>query len=48
MFAVAASNVNGGLVAFFHGVQVAVMMSLMTNILQFAWWKLKKKKGTHW
>lgn len=48
MFAVAASNVNGGLVAFFHGVQVAVMMALMTNILQFASWKVKKRKGTHW
>lgn len=44
----AASNVNGGLVAFFHGVQVAVMMALMTNILQFASWKVKKRKGTHW
>jgi hypothetical protein len=29
-------------------VQVAVMFALMTNILQFAWWKLKKKKGTYW
>lgn len=48
MFAVAASNVNGGLVAFFHGVQVAVMLALMTNILQFASWKVKKRKGTHW
>ena len=48
MFAVAASNVNGGLVSFFHGVQVAVMMALMTNILQFAYWKVKKRKGTHW
>jgi hypothetical protein len=49
MFAVAASNVNGGLVSFFHGVQVAVMFALMTNILQFAWWKVKGKKNvTHW
>lgn len=49
MFAVAASNVNGGLVSFFHGVQVAIMFALMTNILQFAWWKVKGKKGlSHW
>lgn len=50
MFAVAASNVNGGLVDFFHGVQVAVMLMLMTNILQFAWWTCKKgRKGHgHW
>jgi hypothetical protein len=49
MFAVAASNVNGGLVSFFHGVQVAVMFALMTNILQFAWWKVKGKKNlSHW
>jgi len=44
MFAVAASNVNGGLVDFFHGVQVAIMFALMTNIVQFAWWKVKGKK----
>jgi len=50
MFAVAASNVNGGLVDFFHGVQVAIMFGLMTNILQFAWWKIKgkNKNATHW
>ena len=49
MFAVAASNVNGGLVSFFHGVQVAVMFALMTNILQFGWWKVKGKKNlSHW
>lgn len=29
---------------FFHGVQVAIMFALMTNILQFAWWKVKGKK----
>jgi len=50
MFAVAAANVNTGLVDFFHGVQVAVMMTLMTNIVQFAWWNVqKKRKGKgHW
>lgn len=29
---------------FFHGVQVAIMFGLMTNIMQFAWWKVKGKK----
>ena len=29
---------------FFHGVQVAIMFALMTNIVQFAWWKVKGKK----
>ena len=49
MFAVAANNVPGGLVSFFHGLQVAIMLALMTNITQFAWWKVKGKKGlTHW
>ena len=49
MSAVAANNVPGGLVSFFHGLQVAIMLALMTNITQFAWWKVKGKKGlTHW
>lgn len=52
MFAVAANNVPSGLVDLFHGIQVAVMLALMTNILQFAWWKCKAKKGIpaghHW
>jgi hypothetical protein len=50
MFAVAANNVPGGLVDLFHGIQVAIMLALMTNILQFAWWKCKAKKGLngHW
>ena len=49
MFAVAANNVPGGLVSFFHGLQVAIMLALMTNITQFAWWKVKSKKGlSHW
>eukprot|EP00658_Telonema_sp_P-2_P005301 TRINITY_DN11989_c0_g1_i1.p1 TRINITY_DN11989_c0_g1~~TRINITY_DN11989_c0_g1_i1.p1 ORF type:complete len:198 (+),score=54.61 TRINITY_DN11989_c0_g1_i1:397-990(+) len=50
MFAVAAGNVNGGLVDFFHGVQVAVMLMLMTNIVQFAYWncqKMRRGQG-HW
>jgi hypothetical protein len=50
---VAANNVPGGLIDLFHGLQVAIMLALMTNILQFAWWKCKSKKlapeaDTHW
>jgi len=50
MFAVAAGNVNGGLVKFFHGVQVAIMLMLMTNIIQFAYWNCKRmRQGQgHW
>lgn len=50
IFAVAAGNVNTGLVDFFHGVQVAVMLALMTNITQFAYWKCKGKSKdlSHW
>eukprot|EP00656_Telonema_subtile_P046591 TRINITY_DN5307_c0_g1_i1.p1 TRINITY_DN5307_c0_g1~~TRINITY_DN5307_c0_g1_i1.p1 ORF type:complete len:201 (+),score=38.06 TRINITY_DN5307_c0_g1_i1:408-1010(+) len=50
MFAVAAGQVNGGLVKFFHGVQVAIMLMLMTNIIQFAYWsskRMRRGKG-HW
>lgn len=50
IFAVAANNVPSSLVDLFHGIQVAVMLALMTNILQFAWWKCKAKRGIegHW
>lgn len=50
IFAVAAGNVNSGLVDFFHGIQVAIMLALMTNIMQFAWWKVKNKSKnlSHW
>lgn len=51
MFAVAANNIPGGLIDFFHALQVAIMFGLMTNILQFAWWKCKAKKNLepgHW
>lgn len=44
IFAVAAGNVNGGLVQFFHGLQVAIMMTVMTNVVQFAWWTVKRKR----
>jgi len=50
MFAVAAGQVNGGLVKFFHGVQVAIMLMLMTNIVQFAYHSCKRmRRGVgHW
>ena len=43
LFAVAANNVPTGLVDFFHGLQVAIMFGLMTNITQFAWWTVRRK-----
>jgi len=50
MFAVAAGQVNGGLVKFFHGVQVAIMLMLMTNIIQFAYHSCQRmRRGDgHW
>ena len=27
----------------FHGIQVAIMLALMTNIIQFAYWKQRGK-----
>jgi len=50
MFAVAAGQVNGGLVKFFHGVQVAIMLMLMTNIIQFAYHSSQRmRRGAgHW
>lgn len=52
MLSVAAQNVPHDLVEFFHGIQVAITLALMTNIIQFAWWTCKKRrksKGmTHW
>merc|ERR1711871_1548073 len=53
IFSVFVKNVSvpTGLIDFFHGLQVAIMMALMTNIVQFAWWtvrkRAKKKKMTH-
>lgn len=45
----AAGQVNGGLVKFFHGVQVAVMLMLMTNIIQFAHNSCNRMRtGGHW
>eukprot|EP00932_Pfiesteria_piscicida_P018998 SRR837773.5835.p3 GENE.SRR837773.5835~~SRR837773.5835.p3 ORF type:complete len:203 (-),score=55.66 SRR837773.5835:7-615(-) len=50
---VSASYMNGGggkgSVDFFHGLQVAVMMTLMFNLTQFTWWTCKRQRtGTTW
>jgi hypothetical protein len=38
-----------GIVDFFHGLQVAIMMMLMFNLTQFIWWTCKaKRSGTFW
>lgn len=44
IFAVAANKVPHGLVDFFHGLQVAIMMAVMLNIVQFAWWTVRRDK----
>mmetsp|Transcript_103255 Transcript_103255/g.296388 ORF Transcript_103255/g.296388 Transcript_103255/m.296388 type:complete len:203 (+) Transcript_103255:220-828(+) len=45
---VGASVMNGGsgkgAVDFFHGLQVAVMMTLMFNLTQFTWWTCKRSR----
>lgn len=54
IFNVGASVMNGGsgtgIVDFFHGLQVAIMMTLMLNLVQFVWWtcKLKRPGNTLW
>lgn len=53
IFNVGASVMNGGsgtgIVSFFHGLQVAIMMMLMFNLVQFIWWTCKSKRsGTFW
>lgn len=36
-----------GAVDFFHGFQVAIMMTLMFNLVQFVWWTCKRmRQGT--
>jgi len=37
--------VPGGLVELFHGLQVAIMLALMTNIVQYASWKQRGKNN---
>jgi len=53
IFNVGASVMNGGsgtgIVDFFHGLQVAIMMTLMFNLVQFVWWTCKMRRtGTLW
>jgi len=36
-------------VDFFHGLQVAIMLALMLNLVQFVWWTCKlRRTGTYW
>lgn len=38
-----------GVVDFFHGLQVAIMMTLMLNLTQFIYWTCKQRRtGTFW
>jgi hypothetical protein len=38
---------GSGLVDFFHGFQVALMMTVMLNLTQFVWWRCKQsRRGT--
>jgi hypothetical protein len=45
---VSASFMNGGagtgMVDFFHGFQVALMMTVMLNLTQFVWWRCKQSR----
>lgn len=48
---VSATFMNGGagtgMVDFFHGFQVALMMTVMLNLVQFVWWRCKQsRRGT--
>jgi len=44
----AASTMTGGsgsgVVDFFHGFQVALMMTVMFNLVQFVWWRCKQSR----
>jgi hypothetical protein len=53
LFDVGAGVMNGGsgsgIVDFFHGLQVAIMLTLMLNLTQFVWWTCKRTRaGTFW
>lgn len=40
---------GSGAVDFFHGFQVALMMTVMLNLVQFTWWRCKQSRvGTCW
>jgi len=41
------SGGGSGMVDFFHGFQVALMMTVMLNLTQFVWWRCKaSRRGT--
>lgn len=43
------SGAGSGSVDFFHGLQVAIMMTLMLNLTQFVWWRCKQSRtGSCW
>lgn len=51
LFSMGASYMNSGagsgVVDFFHGLQVAIMLTLMFNLVQFTWWTCKRmRRGT--
>lgn len=53
LFNVGAATMNGGsgtgIVDMFHGLQVAIMLTLMFNLVQFVWWTCKRMRtGTTW
>lgn len=43
------SGAGAGVVDFFHGFQVALMMTVMFNLTQFVWWRCKaSRRGSCW
>lgn len=38
------SGAGAGIVDFFHGFQVAIMMTVMLNLTQFVWWRCKASR----
>lgn len=45
------SGAGSGVVDFFHGFQVALMMAVMLNLTQFVWWTCKQRRahlGSAW
>lgn len=45
------SGAGSGVVDFFHGFQVAIMMTIMLNLTQFTWWTCKQRRshlGSFW
>lgn len=39
------SGAGSGVVDFFHGLQVAIMMTIMLNLTQFTWWTCKQRRA---